>query len=103
MVVEYMDRAQGPTMDFFAQNLSLKQTCLTRGHLGCGGGRGDRRGHAPGVTCAMVTHRLQLVLWPPWPQPVQNTSRGRYCVKIVRAVGPVLTSETTKIAPVAVL
>ena len=37
-------------------------------------------GHAPGVTRAMVTHGLQLVLWTPWPQALQHTSRRRYCV-----------------------
>ena len=48
-----------------------------RGHLG----RGTRAGgHAPGVTRAMLTHELQLVLWPPWPQALQYSSRRRYCI-----------------------
>ena len=34
-------------------------------------------GHAPGVTRAMVTHGLQLVLWTPWPQALQYTSREK--------------------------
>jgi|AACY02.10.fsa_nt_gi hypothetical protein len=34
--------------------------------------------YAAWVTRAMVTQRLQLVLWPPWPQPLQYTSRTRY-------------------------
>ena len=37
-------------------------------------------GHAPGVMRAMATHGLQLVLWTPWPQALQHTSRRRYCV-----------------------
>ena len=28
----------------------------------------------------MATHGLQLVLWTPWPQALQHTSRRRYCV-----------------------
>eukprot|EP00966_Prymnesium_polylepis_P122448 2830612-Prymnesium_polylepis.1 len=63
-----MDRAQGPTVDVFDSSpscdLTLKQTCLMRGHPG----RGTRTGGlAPGVTRAMITHGLQLVLcvWPP--------------------------------------
>ena len=61
-------------------DLTLKQTCLMRGHLGRGAPYG---GHAPGVTRAMVTHGLQLVLWTPWPQALQHTSRRRYCVNVV--------------------
>ena len=37
-------------------------------------------GHTPGVTRAMVSHGLQLVLWTPWPQALQHTSRRRCCV-----------------------
>ena len=40
-------------------------------------------GHAPGVigdACDGWYHGLQLVLWTPWPQALQNTSRRRYCV-----------------------
>ena len=37
-------------------------------------------GFAPRVTRAMATHGLQLVLWTPWPQALQYTSRRRYCV-----------------------
>ena len=48
-----------------------------RGRLGHGAPYG---GHAPGVTCAIVTHGLQLVLWTPWPQALQYTSMRRYCV-----------------------
>ena len=58
-------------------DLSLKQTCLMRGCPGHGAPYGV---HANGVTRAMVTHRLQLVLWSPWPQPLQYTSRRRCCV-----------------------
>ena len=43
-----------------------------RGHLG----RSTRTGgHAPGVTRAMVTHELQLVLWPSWPHSCSTQSR----------------------------
>ena len=37
-------------------------------------------GFAPGVTRAMATDGLQLVLWTPWPQALQHTSSRRYCV-----------------------
>ena len=32
LVVEYMDRAQGPTVDFFSQNLRGTHTSLTKSH-----------------------------------------------------------------------
>ena len=60
-------------------------------------------GHAPEVTRAMVTHGLQLVLWTPWPQALQYTSRRRYCVNGVGYTGPIYTCETTGHAPDAVL
>ena len=60
-------------------------------------------GHAPGLTRAMVTHGLQLVLWTPWPQALQYSSRRRYCVNWAGYTGPIHTCETTGHAPTAVL
>ena len=70
-----------------------------RGHLGQGAPYG---GHAPGVTRAMVTHGLQLVLWTPWPQALQCTSRRRYCVNGA-GYRSHYTCETTGHTPAAVL
>ena len=71
-----------------------------RGHLGRGA---PYSGHAPEVTCAMVDHGLLLVLWTPWPQALQQTSRRRYCVHWVGYMSHLHICETTGHAPVAVL
>ena len=70
--------------------------CLMRGHLG----RGTRRaGHRPGVTCAMAYsfsyghHGLS----PCSTYPEEGT------VSLPQATGPILTPETTRHIPAAVL
>ena len=59
MVVEYMDRAQGPKVDCFAQNLPV--TSFPEANVPHERPSWPWRpymygGHAPGVTRAMATH-----------------------------------------------
>ena len=105
MVVEFMDRAQGPTVDFFCSkpscDLTLKQTCLMRGHLFRGWG--PYGGLAPGVTCAMVTHGLRSLSYGHHGLRPCSIHLGEGTVSMGLATGPIYTCETTGHAPVGVL
>ena len=66
-------------------------------------GRGAPYGvHAPGVTRAMVSHKLQLVLGHHGLSPC-STHLGEGIVSLAYAGGPIWTLETTGRTPVAVL